>query len=403
MLSRVSCWRLCSIKNMFYTLFLISLCVVLLVWMLDEILDFTEKTRSLFLIKFSTHKLIPDTKYILSWDHKYLTSNVTDSFQKFNCPVNNCVFTTNKDLLNLSAFDAIVFGENILTSVNRPRERSPHQIFVFMSNESSYKYPACELYNDDYFNWTFTYRFDSDVLWRPFVVRDLAGDTVAPSAEVVWTILRNFVPLRSNIKSTLRSKMRAIVWIVDDCSFAGYDYLLRLEKHLYHFGLKLYKHRHFKKSSLYYSDILPQNYQFVLGFENSIVKDYVSQKVMEGYRNYAVPVVYGGANYSRFLPPGSYINARETHPYNLAQAIYEATRSQEAYKSYFKWRNYYSIEEDHSSLCDLCAALNGDKSKYAPAKKTFRVWWNSPHNMHRCLPTDYSDVEKLDNLTIQHL
>ncbi|XP_063382931.1 alpha-(1,3)-fucosyltransferase C-like [Cydia fagiglandana] len=357
--------------------------------MLEGILDFTNKTRSL-LSRFSTFKFIPDpnTKYILSWDHKYLTSNVTDSFQKFNCPVKNCFFTTNKDLLNLSAFDAIVFGENILTSENRPRERSPHQIFVYMSNESSYTFPACELYNDDYFNWTFTYRFDSDVLWRPFVVRNLTGDIVAPSTEVVWTM--NSAPLRSDIKSKLQSKTRAVVWILDDCC-AGFDYLLRLEKHLYHFELKLYKYRHFKDS-----DILPQNYQFMVVFENSIVKDYVTRRVMEGYRNYAVPVVYGGANYVRFLPPGSYINARETHPYNLAQAIYKATKSQEAYESYFKWRNDYSIEEDHSSLCDLCAALNGDRAKYAPAKKKFRVWWNSPNRMHLCLPIDNSDIEKND-------
>ncbi|XP_061719867.1 alpha-(1,3)-fucosyltransferase C-like, partial [Cydia pomonella] len=344
--------------------------------------------------RFSTPKFIPDanTKYILSWDHQYLTPDVTDSFQKFNCPVRNCFFTTNKELLNnLSAFDAIIFDENILTSDNRPRERSPHQMFVFMSNESSDKFPACELYNDDYFNWTFTYRFDSDILWRPFLVRDLTGDIVAPSTQVVWTMYS--APLRSDIKSMLRCKMRAVVWIVNDCSFAGFEYLLRLEKHLDHFNLKLYKHRNFKMN-INYSDILAQNYQFVLGFENSIVEDYVSRKVMEGYKNYAVPVVYGGANYIRFLPPGSYINARETHPYNLAQAIYEATRSQEAYESYFKWRNYYSIEENHSSLCDLCAALYGDKAKYAPAKKTFRVWWNSPSNMHRCLPTDYSDIEK---------
>ncbi|XP_047996360.1 alpha-(1,3)-fucosyltransferase C-like [Leguminivora glycinivorella] len=285
--------------------------------------------------------------------------------------VKNCYFTTDRDLLNnFSAFDAIIFSENILTSDNRPRERRrPHQIFVFMSNESPYKFPACEVYNDDYFNWTFTYRFDSDILWRPIVVRDISGDIVAPSTDVVWTT--NSAPLSSGVMSMLRSKMRAVVWIVDDCSFEGFDYLLKVEKYLRLLNVRMYKHMRYKRSSNY-SDILAHNYQFVLAFENSIVEDYVSRKVMEGFRNYAVPVVFGGANYSRFFPPDSYIEASRRHHYNVAYAIYHATQSQEAYEKYFRWRKDYSIDEDNSPLCDLCAALNSDRAKHAPAKKTFR-------------------------------
>lgn len=43
-------------------------------------------------------------------------------------------------------------------------------------------------------------------------------------------------------------------------------------------------------------DIVEENYYFYLAFENS---DYVTEKLMTALDHYTVPVVLGGANYSR--------------------------------------------------------------------------------------------------------
>ncbi|XP_026326219.1 alpha-(1,3)-fucosyltransferase C-like isoform X2 [Hyposmocoma kahamanoa] len=131
-----------------------------------------------------------------------------------------------------------------------------------------------------------------------------------------------------------------------------------------------------------------------MAYENSIIEDYVTEKVLYGYENFAVPIVYGGANYSRFLPPGSYVNAKDLNPYDLALIIYSAVINRTDYEQYFKWTNHYSVEaspKDYHPLCDLCAALHTDFAKNAPAIKNFRKWWMGKDGMKWCLPEHYKD------------
>nr|XP_027217569.1 alpha-(1,3)-fucosyltransferase C-like [Penaeus vannamei] len=63
------------------------------------------------------------------------------------------------------------------------------------------------------------------------------------------------------------------------------------------------------------------NYTFYLSLENSWCDDYVTEKLYMPLALYMVPVVWGAANYSRILPPNSYIDAREYHPKELAQLM----------------------------------------------------------------------------------
>ena len=49
--------------------------------------------------------------------------------------------------------------------------------------------------------------------------------------------------------------------------------------------------------------LLATNYKFFLAFENSICKDYVTEKMYEALKHQWIPVVRGGADYSTFAPP----------------------------------------------------------------------------------------------------
>ena len=53
-------------------------------------------------------------------------------------------------------------------------------------------------------------------------------------------------------------------------------------------------------------------YKFYLAFENSLCKDYVTEKLFQSIREdlSLVPIVMGGADYSQIMPPGSYIDTR---------------------------------------------------------------------------------------------
>jgi len=55
--------------------------------------------------------------------------------------------------------------------------------------------------------------------------------------------------------------------------------------------------------------MLDTDYFFYLAFENSLCDDYVTEKLFDALERTVIPVVFGGADYSRILPPHSYVDA----------------------------------------------------------------------------------------------
>ena len=56
---------------------------------------------------------------------------------------------------------------------------------------------------------------------------------------------------------------------------------------------------------------IASSYQFYLSFENSLCKDYTTEKLFRALASDLVPVVMGGANYSKIVPPKSIINVQD--------------------------------------------------------------------------------------------
>lgn len=57
-------------------------------------------------------------------------------------------------------------------------------------------------------------------------------------------------------------------------------------------------------------EMLGKNYKFYLSFENSLCDDYVTEKFYNALLYNTVPIVFGGANYSKLAPKNSYIDVR---------------------------------------------------------------------------------------------
>uniref|UniRef100_A0A2H1WHJ5 Fucosyltransferase n=1 Tax=Spodoptera frugiperda TaxID=7108 RepID=A0A2H1WHJ5_SPOFR len=354
-------------------------------------------------------------KYVLSWQWYYMIENDDDSskFPELQCRVNNCIFTGDKNFFggDHSRFDAIFFYQKVLELDEEylPINRSDSQVYVFATVESAYNYPACETYFDDFFNLTLTFRLDSDISWPYFLVRDLAGQVVAPKVDVKWPEQEN-TSISSNTLSILSNKTRAAAWLVSHCRADSLrdEYLTRLSEHLYHFSLEIDVFGKCSNIKCRYgncAEMFTRDYYFYMAFENSFAPDYVTEKVLHGYNNYAVPIVYGGANYTRFLPPGSYINAHEYHPYNLAYIMYQAIKNPSIYYEYFKWRNFYTIDAGPPGthpLCKLCEVLNtGELSPKTYPK--FRLWWNLPNGMKWCLPQSFWNEMTLVHVDNSHI
>lgn len=294
---------LCS-RRKFVHLFLIIICFSVINHIFSLMVHFSGTVNNA--ANFILNKYSEETKYILLWDDYYLIWYRNKSvFPQINCPIKSCVFFMNRTS-DSAYFDAIIFPPKNLTREFRPSVRTKNQIYIFTSLESSRTAPVCDEFNDNFFNWTLTYRLDSHIPWTYFFIRDRFGAIVAPSLNVVWddSYLNSTTPIKPALKRLLFKKTKAAVWIVTFCPSKTFieDYLLILQTVLVYFSLKvdLYGECSYKKCpDNDCSKLIKENYFFYMAYENSLVEDYVTEKVLYGYENSAVPIVYGGANYSR--------------------------------------------------------------------------------------------------------
>lgn len=68
----------------------------------------------------------------------------------------------------------------------------------------------------------------------------------------------------------------------------------------------------------------------------------------------------------RFLPPGSYLDARVLGHEKLAYIINDTMYNKEKYYDFFNWYRYYSLHDPSESpetdeFCGFCAFLNENK------------------------------------------
>lgn len=82
----------------------------------------------------------------------------------------------------------------------------------------------------------------------------------------------------------------------------------------------------------------------------------------------------------RFLPKGSYIDASDTGPEELASTMNDIIQDKNKFYNYFKWHKYYRIHDhsesaDSDEICALCAFLNDKKHEYTSSVYTHMNWY----------------------------
>ena len=86
-------------------------------------------------------------------------------------------------------YDAIVFhtAEIWFPIDYTPKLRSPHQHYVFAMLESPANTKHDLSLDNEFFNWTMSYRLDSDILWFYNNIEDIeTGALVAPAKNANW-------------------------------------------------------------------------------------------------------------------------------------------------------------------------------------------------------------------------
>lgn len=358
---------------------LIYLCIIIIViyFILNiKILNSFEKKRG--------------TKFILFWNSFFQDSDYKFGFGKdpfFSCNIYDCYTMIDRDLIPIDQYDAIVFHGpeyNPISQKDHPSKRSDHQIYVYLSLESPQNGPVKSSLNG-YFNYTMTHRLDSDIVLSYYAIFDYGGNYTAPQDNPNWTV-PNFSNLEKYNEINKQKKL-PVAWFVSNCGSQNKRemYVKELQKYI---KVDIYGScgpLNCPRSNERHCFDLLNTYYFYLSFENSNCKDYVTEKISNALANNVVPIVLGGANYTKFLPPHSYIKASGTSPKDLAYTLQLLINSPESYAKYFWWNNYYRVFaniQTYPAFCKLCEMLHNRNKP----KKYYNIseWWHGNISNQMC-------------------
>lgn len=255
-------------------------------------------------------------KYILQWTSAKNVPFVymgvgRQGYIDRNCTYTNCYITSDRSYLGgVEKFDVIAFAGREVIHYSKgmlPNKRSPHQKYAFASIESSHYYPVCSDHLNDFFNWTWTFKTNSDSRWGYMAIRDEDSKLIGPNAIMHWKKLEDMKPMSSEFKEKLKSKKKAAAWFVSNCFSKSQReiFVKELSKELEKYNLVVDVYGacgSLKCSTRDHGECLKmveRDYYFYLSFENSFCEDYVTEKLLHALQHNTVPVVFGAANYTR--------------------------------------------------------------------------------------------------------
>ncbi|XP_062858582.1 4-galactosyl-N-acetylglucosaminide 3-alpha-L-fucosyltransferase 9-like [Trichomycterus rosablanca] len=236
--------------------------------------------------------------------------------------------------------------------------RPPWQKWVWMNMESpenSHRAPGL----DELFNLTATYRRDSDV-WVPY------GRIVQASDQ--------------HQAFKIPEKDKLVCWVVKNWNqrLKRVEYFKKLRKHI---NIDTYGGYFNKVLNLteYFQTI--SSCKFYLAFENSIHRDYFTEKLFNPMSVGTVPVVLGPPreNYEEFLPAHSFIHVDDFEsPRELAKYLTFLDQNPDFYERYFTWRKHFAVTRSSFALehaCRICDYLRRQKG-YRVVKNLSTWYWS---------------------------
>lgn len=258
-----------------------------------------------------------EIKYILLWTTESATPFVylgkgQSVFKEKNCTWTNCYVTSDRNYLGYyTEFDVIVFNGPQLASVKLfndiPTRRSELQKYVYANIEAAANYPIPPNTWNGFFNWTWTYKLDSDAIWGYIAVRNATQHVIGPSINMHWISLEDMDPITDELKEKLKTKNKAAAWFNSNCNTLSLreEYVSKIQEQLLKYDLQIDiygscgEYKCPKDNMDKCLQIMEKHYFFFLAFENALSEDYVTEKIVNALNHNTVPIVFGGANYSR--------------------------------------------------------------------------------------------------------
>ena len=349
----------------------------------------TKSTKPLPLILYWTRNF--PSYWLVDGDVNWIPKNP----QKY-CKNWNCEITTDERLISNSS--AVIFKDLVLDFENIPKRSHSSQIYVYTQQDPPHIVRNAGKLEPlktlaDVFNLTMTYHENSDVQ-STFGILVFLTETARlkpqyKKLKYPWVQFKDhlnlnwdYKPLSTNLNFTelrkkIRNKTKMALWAntnTDLVESGRAEYIKELSQY---FPVDLYSHNPGGKSCSVENcyEIWENDYKFYLAFENSFSKDYITEKPYKIFTISTIPVVRGGADYAKILPPKSYINAQDFEsPKELASFLINLSEDASEYASYFDWKKdfgmvfFSGVGHDHDlhtvpCLCDLCDILNSPNIK----------------------------------------
>uniref|UniRef100_A0A0K0D126 Fucosyltransferase n=1 Tax=Angiostrongylus cantonensis TaxID=6313 RepID=A0A0K0D126_ANGCA len=302
-------------------------------------------------------------RMILSWNAGHSQENLAGCLD-WNCQI---IYDRRKQHLA----DAVLFEHS---DSNFERTRSD-QYVIYFSQESP-AHAGVYISHLDYFNFSLGFRHDTPAS-SPYGYTVKLAEKLAHSEEVIDM-------------ATVNGKKKGAAWFVSNCHTHSMreDYVNELKKH---FPVDIYGECGSLKCARgsECEKMLDDDYHFYLAFENSLCKDYITEKLWnQGYQRTIVPIVlkidlYQRSIVERFVPPHSFIAADDFEsPKEMAKYLHYLMNNKTAYAEFFSWRREYKVVflngkfhdvlERPWGFCQICRILwKKPKPKLSIASMSF--------------------------------
>ena len=269
-----------------------------------------------------------------------------------------------------------------------PSQRGDNQKYILWEIESAahlYGFQP-EIYNN-FFNWTVTYRQDSTVT-LPYGWLNKIKEH--PEGKDLRKFIKKFGVENKKIATKDSKRNSTVAWMVSNCLTESNreGYVEQLKEFI---NIDIFGGCYYNEDSLECGkddaqgcwDKIASQYKFYLAFENSICKDYVTEKFFDPFQRNIIPIVLGGANYSSIAPPHSYIDAFKDYsedPEALAKLLKKISSDDALYASYFWWKDFYSVggfsaHDRARAPCTVCEMLHQEKVEVEEVYEDLDRWW----------------------------
>ena len=291
-----------------------------------------------------------------------------------NCEYSNCVYK--RSVYSTGSVNAdivlFVFKSHLASRTKHLPKHRKSQLWIALSHESpAFPFNQWKSHLNN-INGTMTYRRDSN-LYLPF------GETI-PLKETDRRIAENYS----------KDKSKGAFAYVSHCSSVGYDRLGTMKELSKYIDVDIFggctRKRPCKTNRFRCEATEHKNYKFYFSFENSLCKDYITEKFWKILfsQAYFVPVALGGLSvdeYTAIAPPDSFI-----HVYNfssisqLGNYLRYLMENDDAYNKYHQWRENFDTTFNgvpHTTSCKLCELANKPDLLRSFQNTKFADKWNN--------------------------